>query len=71
MFVDNQSFSECDFCGTKKLSEYGAIARGATGRWCVVLSCCEACLPAEGATPIGNARELIELERPDNEWPDF
>lgn len=62
MIVNGQQWSDCDMCGEKKRSEYGYLAQGATGRWCVVLSSCKDCLPADATilTPEEATAECIK-----------
>lgn len=63
MIVNGQNWNDCDCCGKPKTAHYGAVAQGATGRWCVVLSVCDDCLDAQGAredvVDIVEARERV------------
>lgn len=44
MFVRSESVWNCDSCGKSGTPGVACIAQGATGRWCEVLSFCEACV---------------------------
>lgn len=60
----------CDIC-EKETTKDGVVARGATGRYCVVLSCCKACANERGFDRITVEGALIRIEENQDGWADF
>jgi len=66
MYVE-MMVNECDFTGkkyTKSVMGGGAVAKGATGRYCVVMYCGPEWLEENGITPmpIEEAREKADAD---------
>lgn len=56
--LDGQDFKGCDWCGDPaKRCRYGDVARGATGRHCVVMARCDACAEGKEIVDVDDARE--------------
>ena len=68
MHID-QKIPKCDFCGTKfpqSVDGKGLIARGASGRYCVVMYACKPCGAVSGARGSGLTNEdMANIERDD------
>jgi hypothetical protein len=62
---------ECDACGAEGPIDGGAgIARGATGRWCIVMYVCGNCTDLSKALAYKEAHEKIEALG-NGDWADF
>ena len=63
---------ECDFNSIRyeaPVEGAGAVARGASGRWCVVMYAGPEYLAEHGITPITHEEAYAQIEEPD--YPDF
>jgi len=67
MLVNDQNWKECDWCQQEVPCEFGHVAQGASGRWCVVMSCCAKCAEGKTVTDIDDARAYADA----NGWADF
>lgn len=68
MIIDRQSWDRCDWCESTRRVIYGDVARGATGRHCVVMARCADCTQGQEVVPIDEARERVTK---DGDWADF
>ena len=72
MLVKGFNWNECDFCFEQKPSTISAVARGATGRYCPVMSVCDDCAPSVGDGPVLTTSEAYELiEQRGDGYADF
>lgn len=63
--------TECDLCGARKSTHDGIVARGATGRYCVVMSCCKVCAEKSGLVAIDRDAAMARIAEDPHGFADF
>jgi hypothetical protein len=72
MYVHTK-ISQCDACGTTfkgYVDGVGAVARGATGRWCVVMWLCHDCIPNVNVITAEEFDQYLAIVHP-NDYSDL
>lgn len=69
MLINGQNWNSCDLCGANVTAEYAYVARGATGRYCVVLSACGECIGDN--TPMSPADAVAVINERGDGYADF
>ena len=73
MFVE-QRVTECDFNQIKydtPMDGAGIVARGATGRYCVVMYAGPEFLRKNNIVPLTHDEAVAEVEKTGDGWPEF
>lgn len=71
MLVSGFKWNSCDICWSKVPSDHSYVARGATGRYCPVLSVCSACAEKEGGNALTYEQALAQIAEKGDGYADF